>query len=346
MATQNVAEILGWYASHRRDLPWRRPDATPWAVLVSEVMLQQTPVARVLQRTRHGSPGGRCQPRWPPHRPATPSGVGPPRIPEARTPLHATARILTQRHGGEVPASLDALLALPGIGSYTAAAVASFAFGQRQAVLDHQRAPGYLRGLVNGQEPATRSPSAAEVRLPRRCFRRSLTWRHDGRGGQELARWCARPRGQPAPVARWPIPAPGGWPEAQPPATAAGASRRTTAPTGSAGAACRSPQGGGRPGRRPRGWMPSGRTRYSAPGRSTASSRTALSTRSQTAASPSPLDRCPLTIRAAGLCGRSRHASRSPSDLRRKEPTTGYAGSCPATPEPHRGCAPTARHPP
>ena len=44
----DAVAILDWYAAHQRDLPWRRPDATPWAVLVSEIMLQQTPVARVL----------------------------------------------------------------------------------------------------------------------------------------------------------------------------------------------------------------------------------------------------------------------------------------------------------
>jgi A/G-specific adenine glycosylase len=165
MATQNVAEILGWYASHRRDLPWRRPDATPWAVLVSEVMLQQTPVARVLPAyeawlTRWPVPAALA---------AAPAGDavrawGRLGYPRRALRLHATARILTQRHGGEVPASLDALLALPGIGSYTAAAVASFAFGQRQAVLD-TNVRRVLARLVGGQERPPASPSAAEVRL-------------------------------------------------------------------------------------------------------------------------------------------------------------------------------------
>src|ERR1700722_5602931 len=47
-AAPDPGAILDWYATHQRDLPWRRPEATPWAVLVSEIMLQQTPVARVL----------------------------------------------------------------------------------------------------------------------------------------------------------------------------------------------------------------------------------------------------------------------------------------------------------
>ena len=165
MATGNVTEILGWYASHRRDLPWRRPDATPWAILVSEVMLQQTPVARVLPvyeawLTRWPGPAALA---------AAPAGDavrawGRLGYPRRALRLHATAQILTQRYGGEVPASLDALLALPGIGSYTAAAVASFAFGQRQAVLD-TNVRRVLARLVNGQERPPASPSAAEVRL-------------------------------------------------------------------------------------------------------------------------------------------------------------------------------------
>jgi A/G-specific adenine glycosylase len=128
-------------------------------------MLQQTPVARVLPAyeawlTRWPVPAALA---------AAPAGDavrawGRLGYPRRALRLHATARILTQRHGGEVPASLDALLALPGIGSYTAAAVASFAFGQRQAVLD-TNVRRVLARLVNGQERPPASPSAAEVRL-------------------------------------------------------------------------------------------------------------------------------------------------------------------------------------
>jgi A/G-specific adenine glycosylase len=145
MTSGSVTEILRWYGAHQRDLPWRRPDATPWAVLVSEIMLQQTPVARVLPVYEEWLS------RWP-----APAALA--------LRLHATARVLTERHGGEVPASVDALLALPGIGSYTAAAVASFAFGQRQAVLD-TNVRRVLARLFNGQERPPVSPSAAEVRL-------------------------------------------------------------------------------------------------------------------------------------------------------------------------------------
>src|ERR1022692_2447842 len=118
MASGNVAQILRWYASHQRDLPWRRPDATAWAVLVSEVMLQQTPVARVLPVYEAWLA------RWP-----TPASLaaasagdavrawGRLGYPRRALRLHETSRILTQRHGGEVPASVDALLALP-VGDY------------------------------------------------------------------------------------------------------------------------------------------------------------------------------------------------------------------------------------
>jgi A/G-specific adenine glycosylase len=78
--------------------------------------------------------------------------------------LHETATIVTARHGGTVPADLDVLLALPGIGSYTAAAVASFAFRQRHAVLD-TNVRRVLARLVTGQPLPPAAPSVAERRL-------------------------------------------------------------------------------------------------------------------------------------------------------------------------------------
>ncbi len=137
MANGYLDPVLDWYQRHARDLPWREPTASPWAVLVSEIMLQQTPVSRVvpayLEWLRRwpipsalaAEPAGEAVRQW--------GLLG---YPRRALNLHATARIVTQRHGGEVPASRDDLLALPGIGPYTAAAVASFAFGQRHAVLD------------------------------------------------------------------------------------------------------------------------------------------------------------------------------------------------------------------
>src|SRR5690606_2408110 len=120
-----------------RDLPWRRPDCTPWGVLVSEFMLQQTPVSRVL------APYGDWMQRWPTPTSlatATPGAAiaawGRLGYPRRARRLHAAAVHIVRDHGGAVPRSYDALRALPGVGDYTAAAVLSFAYGERRVVLD------------------------------------------------------------------------------------------------------------------------------------------------------------------------------------------------------------------
>ena len=122
--------VLGWFAVHARDLPWRSPDCSPWGVLVSEIMLQQTPVVRVLPRWREWLE------RWP-----TPADLAAAPTADVLTAwdrlgyprralrLQEAARAVVERHDGRVPADPAALRALPGIGEYTAAAVASFAFG-------------------------------------------------------------------------------------------------------------------------------------------------------------------------------------------------------------------------
>lgn len=131
------APLLEWYDAHARDLPWRRPDATPWGVLVSEVMLQQTPVVRVLPAYDAWTA------RWP--RPADlaaePSGEairawGRLGYPRRAIRLHAAARVIRDEHRGEVPDTFEQLRALPGVGDYTASAVLAFAFGRRRPVLD------------------------------------------------------------------------------------------------------------------------------------------------------------------------------------------------------------------
>lgn len=129
--------MLSWYAENARDLPWRRPEATPWEVLVSEFMLQQTPVHRVRE------PWRAWVERWPSPAAlaAAPSGEavrawGRLGYPRRALRLHQTAVAITERYDGEVPAEREALLSLPGVGSYTAAAVASFAYGRREVVLD------------------------------------------------------------------------------------------------------------------------------------------------------------------------------------------------------------------
>jgi A/G-specific adenine glycosylase len=129
--------VLAWYEQNARELPWRRPGVGPWAVLVSEVMLQQTPVSRVLPVYQAWLR------RWP-----TPAALAaePPGdavrmwgklgYPRRALRLYQCAGVLVERYAGAVPSDVDALLALPGIGAYTARAVAAFAFGQRHAVVD------------------------------------------------------------------------------------------------------------------------------------------------------------------------------------------------------------------
>lgn len=163
------AELIEWWAAERRDLPWRRT-RDPWLVLVSEVMLQQTQVDRVLPYFEAFAE------RWP-----TPEhfaaaeladvlaawqGLGYPR--RARN-LWQTAAIVTERHGGLVPADLDDLLALPGVGPYTARAVQAFAFGIDTGVVDtnvgrilarwtgRRLAPAEAQRIADGLVPAGQS---------------------------------------------------------------------------------------------------------------------------------------------------------------------------------------------
>jgi A/G-specific adenine glycosylase len=129
--------ILGWYSQWHRDLPWRRPGVSPWEILVSEVMLQQTPVSRVLPVY------DAWLARWP-----TPAALAaaPPGdavrlwgrlgYPRRALRLHQAATALTEIFSGAVPRDAASLRSLPGIGEYTAAAIRSFAFRERVAVLD------------------------------------------------------------------------------------------------------------------------------------------------------------------------------------------------------------------
>jgi A/G-specific adenine glycosylase len=165
MTTPYTSPVLRWYAANARDLPWRRPDATPWSILVSEIMLQQTPVSRVLPA--HAA----WISRWP--EPAALAAATPADAvrqwdrlgyPRRAVRLHASAELITSRLDGKVPASVDELRKLPGVGAYTAAAVASFAFGQRQAVLD-TNVRRVLARLVTGNYLPRPAQTAAEVRL-------------------------------------------------------------------------------------------------------------------------------------------------------------------------------------
>ena len=159
------APVLSWYAVAARNLPWRRPGAAPWAVLVSEVMLQQTPVARVLPAY------AAWLQRWPTPAALSEDGAGEAvrqwgrlGYPRRALRLHAAAVAIVERHGGSVPESHGALLALPGVGQYTAAAVASFAFGQAHPVVD-TNVRRVLARIIGGVQHAAPTQTVAELRL-------------------------------------------------------------------------------------------------------------------------------------------------------------------------------------
>ncbi|MEU9130156.1 A/G-specific adenine glycosylase [Kitasatospora sp. NPDC048540] len=156
--------VIDWYEANARDLPWRTPDASPWAVMVSEFMLQQTPVKRVLPAY------AAWMERWP--TPADLAADAPGEAvrmwgrlgyPRRALRLHAAAVAITEQHGGRVPQDHSALLALPGVGEYTAAAVASFAFRQRHAVLDTNVRRVFARAVTGVEYPA-QATTAAERR--------------------------------------------------------------------------------------------------------------------------------------------------------------------------------------
>jgi A/G-specific adenine glycosylase len=165
------AILTAWFAEHARDLPWRRPGTSPWAVLVSEVMLQQTPVSRVL------SPYLAWLDRWP--EPAALAADSPGEAvrmwgklgyPRRALRLHDCAVAIAGRHGGVVPDSLAELLTLPGVGDYTARAVLAFAYGLRAPVVD-TNVRRVLARAIEGQgqagPPSTaRDLAAMETVLP------------------------------------------------------------------------------------------------------------------------------------------------------------------------------------
>jgi A/G-specific adenine glycosylase len=131
------SELLGWYERNRRDLPWRDADVTPWQIMVSEFMLQQTPVSRVEPIWRDWIA------RWP--TPSATAAAGPGEIvrawgklgyPRRAKRLHECAVVIARDHDDQVPDDVEVLLTLPGVGSYTARAIACFAYQQSVPVVD------------------------------------------------------------------------------------------------------------------------------------------------------------------------------------------------------------------
>ena len=126
-----------WFHRTARPLPWREPGTSPWAILLSEIMSQQTPVARVEPLWRQWTE------RWP-----TPADLADAPVdevlrawanlgyPRRALRLRDCARAIVERHDGVVPSDVAELLALPGVGGYPARAVAAFAFGSVVPVVD------------------------------------------------------------------------------------------------------------------------------------------------------------------------------------------------------------------
>ncbi len=156
MPSSDLSEILvPWYRRNARDLPWRRPGFGAWGILVSEFMLQQTQVSRVIPLL------DAWLTRWP-----TPTALADATPAEAVTQwanlgyprralwLHRAAIEIRDRHGGVVPRGVDALLALTGIGDYTARAVAVFAYGDRHPVVDTNTRRVLARAIGGDAHPA------------------------------------------------------------------------------------------------------------------------------------------------------------------------------------------------
>jgi A/G-specific adenine glycosylase len=172
VAASPLAVVLpDWFRSTARDLPWRRTGTTAWGVLLSEVMLQQTPVARVAPIWSEWVR------RWPvPSAMAASSTAevlrawGSLGYPRRALRLHACASVLATVHHDEVPDDVDVLLTLPGVGSYTARAVACFAHGSRVPVVDTNVRRVVARAVHGRAEPGapsvTRDLADTEALLP------------------------------------------------------------------------------------------------------------------------------------------------------------------------------------
>jgi A/G-specific adenine glycosylase len=155
--------ILDWFEKNKRDLPWR--NTSPWGVMISEFMLQQTPVKRVLPKWHEWID------RWP-----TPADLAASKKSEAihawgrlgyprrAIRLHESAGVIADKFENQVPRSLEDLRTLPGIGEYTAAAIASFAYGESALVMDINIRRFFARA-IDGIESPTSAPSQIERRL-------------------------------------------------------------------------------------------------------------------------------------------------------------------------------------
>lgn len=170
----DTAALLTWFDLNERPLPWRNKTTSAWGILISEVMSQQTPVARVAPQWQEWIE------RWP-----TPADFakaskaevlrawGKLGYPRRALRLHECAQAIVKRHDGAVPSDVDELLALPGIGAYTARAVACFNFQQNVPVVDTNVRRVYGRAVtgqfLQPQPSAKELGQVAEVTTGPRC---------------------------------------------------------------------------------------------------------------------------------------------------------------------------------
>ncbi|BBY99769.1 HhH-GPD family protein [Mycolicibacterium fallax] len=159
-----AAELLAWFDEHARELPWRAPGVSAWQILVSEFMLQQTPVARVLPIWLDWVA------RWP--TPSATAAAGPGEVlrawgklgyPRRAKWLHDCAVRIAAEHDDTVPDDVETLLGLPGVGSYTARAVACFAYRRPVPVVDTNVRRVVARAVDGVAEPGSPAPVRDEA---------------------------------------------------------------------------------------------------------------------------------------------------------------------------------------
>lgn len=165
MRQNEASSVFDWFDANGRDLPWR-DSRDPWEILVAEVMLQQTQVGRVIEKWPEflakfpnpkacaGSPTGAVIEAW--------AGLG---FNRRAVSIHAAATVIVDFHEGRVPDGLAELLALPGVGQYTARAIRAFAFEFDDAVVDTNVARIVARRNGKSMKPA-HAQAAADAALP------------------------------------------------------------------------------------------------------------------------------------------------------------------------------------
>ncbi len=169
MPDRLTERVLRWYDMTARELPWRAPGVGAWPVLVSEIMLQQTPVSRVLPVYAGWLA------RWPTAAALAADSAGEALrmwgklgYPRRALRLHECSRQIMARFDGAVPCEVGELESLPGVGAYTARAVAAFAFGQRQPVVDtnvRRVVARAVAGLGDAGRPSTSRDHAAVLAI-------------------------------------------------------------------------------------------------------------------------------------------------------------------------------------